>query len=146
MTRGDTIDKAIELSGTELIAQARANLAALPPPLAGEDDVVRKLRETLRDSLDLLGQIACGNVPRNAQSVLKAIELQLRYSQSLPKQTIEHQGAVGIAVIDPFAAPIVGSVAPVPGAAQPALPPAPAAKGPVIRRAAAAVVDIKPEP
>lgn len=83
-SRGDTIDKAIAM-------------------LASDEDVVKRLREHLPDSLEQLKQIACGNVPRNAQSILKAIETQLRFSQPLPKVTVEHQGSVGIAVIDPYA-------------------------------------------
>jgi hypothetical protein len=82
-TRGDTIDKAIAMKS--------------------DSDVVERLRTGMPESLAMLERIACGDVPRNAQSILKAIETQLRYSQPLPKVTVEHQGAVGIAVIDPYA-------------------------------------------
>lgn len=82
-SRGDIIDKAIALKS--------------------DQDVVERLRKRMPDALKQLEDIACGNVPRNAQTQLKAIETMLRFSQPLPKTTIEHQGSVGIAVIDPYA-------------------------------------------
>lgn len=104
MTRGQTITAAIELSASpEVGGRLRDDLATLPPPLAGEDEIVRRLREQLRDSLETLQRIASGNVRRNDATALRGIELQLRYSQPLPKQVLEHQGSVGIAVIDPYA-------------------------------------------
>jgi hypothetical protein len=114
-SRGDTIDKAIALKS--------------------DDDVVARLRQKMPDALKWLEDIACGNVPRNAAVQLKAIETMLRFSQPLPKTTIEHQGAVGIAVVDPYAEePAVdGEFAPVVPAA--ALP-APAAVAPIRRRKA----------
>jgi hypothetical protein len=109
MTRGETIRKAIALKSDE--------------------DVIDALRRDLPDSLEMLARIACGDVPRNAQQILKGIELQLRFSQPLPKTTIEHQGQVGVAVIDPYALP------PADSAALPAPPVA--ALPPIVRRAGA---------
>jgi hypothetical protein len=82
-SRGDTIDKAIALKS--------------------DQDVVDRLRARMPDALKELEEIACGNVKRNAAAQLKAIETMLRFSQPLPKVTVEHQGSVGIAVIDPYA-------------------------------------------
>lgn len=107
-SRGDTIDKAIALKD--------------------DAEVVAFLRQRMPDSLRQLEEIACGNVPRNAAFILKGIELQLRYTQPLPKQTIEHQGSVGIQVVNPYAeAPV--DVTPVPLAL-----PAPVAVPPVRRK------------
>jgi hypothetical protein len=112
--RGDTIDKAIALKSDE--------------------DVVSRLRARMPDALKQLEDIACGNVPRNAQSILKGIETMLRYSQPLPKVTVEHQGSVGIAVVDPYAeAPAIeGEFEPATLAALP--PPAPVVAVPPLRR------------
>lgn len=107
--RGDTIDKAIALKS--------------------DADVVEFLRQKMPESLKVLQDIACGNVPRNAQSILKGIELQLRYSQPLPKQVVEHQGSVGIAVIDPYAEEPGSFEAPAPAA-----PPPPAPVAPLVRK------------
>jgi hypothetical protein len=82
-SRGDTIDKAIALQS--------------------DQDVVDRLRQRMPDAIKQLEDIACGNVPRNAQQILKGIETLLRFSQPLPKQVVEHQGAIGIAVVDPYA-------------------------------------------
>ena len=65
---------------------------------------------------------------RNAASILKAIEVQLRFSQPLPKQTIEHQGAVSYTVVDPYALPPADEID-----VTPVKPPAKAI-GPTIRR------------
>jgi hypothetical protein len=120
VTRGQSISRAIELKD--------------------DASVVERLRQRMPESLEMLDRIACGDVPRNAQSILKGIELQLRYTQPLPKQTIEHQGAVGIAIVDPFAIAPEGQPA---SAAvieaevvEPAALPAPKAKPPVVRRKA----------
>lgn len=120
-SRGDIIDTAIELKS--------------------DADVVARLRQRMPESLAMLERIACGDVPRNAQTILAAIKVQLEFSQPRPKQVVEHQGAVGIAVVNPYAeesgepqdappAPLM--VAP---AALPA--PAPAPVAPVRRRAKA---------
>ena len=82
-SRGDTIDRAIALKT--------------------DQEVVDRLRLRMPEAIEQLEQIACGNVPRNAQSILKGIETMLRFSQPLPKTTIEHQGAVGISIVDPYA-------------------------------------------
>lgn len=103
MTRGQTISAALDMKQEDFIAKARDALASMPPPLAGEDEVVRRLRENLRDALDELDRIASGNVRRNDATVLRGIELLLRYSQALPKQTIEHQGVTSIQVLSPYA-------------------------------------------
>lgn len=79
-----------------VVARAKALLA--------EADVAEELRLD-PEALAVVQDMSRGKVPRNAQSILKALELRLRYSQPQPKQTIEHQGAVGIAVIDPYALP-----------------------------------------
>jgi hypothetical protein len=117
-SRGDTIDKALALKS--------------------DVDVVERLRAKMPDSLAMLDRIASGDVPRNAQSILKAIETQLRFSQPLPKTTIEHQGAVGLQVIDPYAEPpddsIDGEV--IKTLSLPA-PAAPEARAPIRRRKAA---------
>lgn len=84
-SRGDTIDTALALKN--------------------DADVVERLRKRMPDAIEMLERIACGDVPRNAQSILKGIETMLRFSQPLPKVTVEHQGSVGIAVINPYAAP-----------------------------------------
>lgn len=82
-SRGDTIDKAIALKSDE--------------------EVVARLRQRMPEAIKQLEDIACGNVPRNAREILKGIETLLRFSQPLPKTTIEHQGAVGISVVNPYA-------------------------------------------
>lgn len=82
-SRGDTIDKAIELKS--------------------DADVVARLRERMPEALKQLEDIACGNVPRNAQTQLKAIETMLRFSQPLPKVTVAHEGGVSIVVENPYA-------------------------------------------
>lgn len=116
-SRGDIIDKAIGL----------------------KDDaaVVEKLRERMPEALDMLARIACGDVPRNAQAILAAIKVQLEFSQPRPKQVVEHQGSVGIAVVNPYAEesgePQDAPPAPLEVAALPALP-APAPVAPVRRR------------
>jgi hypothetical protein len=117
-SRGDTIDKAIALKS--------------------DLDVVERLRAKLPDALEWLDRIACGDVPRNAAAQLKAIETILRFSQPLPKVTVEHQGSVGIAVIDPYAEEpaIDGEFAPAAPAALPPAAPAVIAAPPIRRRKA----------
>lgn len=134
-SRGDTIDKAIELKDGTVGEQLQARLETLGPPLAGEADVVTRLRLKLREAIGVLEQIACGNVGRNAASQLKAIEILLRYSQPLPKQTVAVEGSVGIEIIDPYAEEHTeGQVVEVP--VVPLLPPPPAAApvAPVVRK------------
>lgn len=124
LSRGDTIDKAISLNS--------------------DAEVVERIRETMPDSLEMLRRIACGDVPRNAQSILKAIETQLRFSQPLPKVTVEHQGAVGIAVINPYAESTEGQEADgqvLEASLVPPALPAPKAVAPIRRKKAPA-----PEP
>ena len=115
MTRGQTITKAIELK---------------------EDaDVVARIRQRMPDALEELDRIACGNVKRNDATVLAGIRTMLDFTQPRPKTVVEHQGAVGVAVIDPYATPpadvIDGEVV-----APLALPVPVVAKPPIVRKAA----------
>jgi hypothetical protein len=82
-SRGDTIDKAIALKS--------------------DADVVERLRERMPEMAKQLEEMACGNVPRNAQTILKAIETVLRYTQPLPKVTVAHEGSIGMVIEDPYA-------------------------------------------
>jgi hypothetical protein len=76
-------------------------------------------------------RIMSGDVKRNDAVVIAAIKLLWQFSEPLPKQVVEHQGAVGIQVIDPYAEDREEIDITVPAA--PVLPPV-AAKPPILRK------------
>ncbi len=134
MTRGQTISGAIELRDSPEIEQVRQAVApgGVLAPLASEEEVVARLREKMRDALASLDRIASGDVRRNDSTVLKAVELALRFTQPLPKQTVDINATTSITVVDPYAAPPAIDITPQPAA----LPAAPAvtARAPVVRK------------
>lgn len=48
-------------------------------------------------------RIMSGDVKRNDAVVIAAIKLLWTFTEPLPKQVVEHQGSVGIVVVDPYA-------------------------------------------
>jgi hypothetical protein len=81
----------------------RSQTLAAARTISSNDEFVAALRARHPEALAQLDRIMSGDVHRNDSAILQAIKLQFSFAEPAPKQVIEHQGSVGISVIDPYA-------------------------------------------
>jgi hypothetical protein len=93
-----------ELSPKRVLPLAsRSNILATARDIGADPDFLALAKTRHPDAFREWDRIMSGNVQRNDAVVIAAIKLLWQFTEPLPKQVVEHQGTVGISVIDPYA-------------------------------------------